>query len=193
VKIYQCPSSPGHPRFLPEVVLFATGGTPTGCRAAVGDYFTTHSVSDPRLTQGHPFTGNTVTALDDNNIRKMTAILDGTSNTLLVSEQAGRPDFWVKGVRQPTNAALTANTWWGPWAGYNSFTTQCFTDDGLTIGGNCSINCQNGQGPYSFHTGGCNTVFCDGSVRFLRVGMNPFTLFALVTREGGVVVAGNDL
>jgi len=41
---------------------------------------------------------------------------------------------------------------------------------------------------YSFHTGGANTVFGDGSVHFLNANMNAGTLGALITLAGAEVV-----
>ena len=44
---------------------------------------------------------------------------------------------------------------------------------------------------YSFHSGGVNALFGDGSVRFIRSSVNVATFAALVTRDGGEVFA-ND-
>jgi prepilin-type N-terminal cleavage/methylation domain-containing protein len=40
----------------------------------------------------------------------------------------------------------------------------------------------------SFHAGGVNTIFCDGSQRFIRDSINPTTWRQLGTRAGGEVV-----
>jgi prepilin-type processing-associated H-X9-DG protein len=41
---------------------------------------------------------------------------------------------------------------------------------------------------YSFHPGGANFVFADGTVHFLSAGINIRILAALITRAGGEVV-----
>ncbi|MGA2062973.1 MAG: DUF1559 domain-containing protein [Thermoguttaceae bacterium] len=46
---------------------------------------------------------------------------------------------------------------------------------------NCGLNDE----PFSFHPGGCNSVFADGSVHFLSENIDPRTMRALVTRAEG--------
>jgi prepilin-type processing-associated H-X9-DG protein len=46
-------------------------------------------------------------------------------------------------------------------------------------------------GAGSFHPGGYNATFADGSVRFLRTTINLETLKALITRSGGEVIAAD--
>jgi prepilin-type N-terminal cleavage/methylation domain-containing protein/prepilin-type processing-associated H-X9-DG protein len=44
----------------------------------------------------------------------------------------------------------------------------------------------------SYHPGGINAAFCDGSVRFFKDSINPRTWFALGTRAGGEVISADS-
>jgi prepilin-type N-terminal cleavage/methylation domain-containing protein/prepilin-type processing-associated H-X9-DG protein len=56
--------------------------------------------------------------------------------------------------------------------------------------GTCVMNCDNQSGDiYSFHTGGANVCFADGSVRFVRESIDINVLVSLVTRGGGEVIS----
>ncbi|MEN6452299.1 MAG: DUF1559 domain-containing protein [Thermoguttaceae bacterium] len=62
-------------------------------------------------------------------------------------------------------------------------------------GANCSWtqnNCGANDEPFGFHTGGCNCVMVDGSVRFLSEKLDPVTLRRLVTRSEGIPIENDD-
>ena len=185
LKLYTCPSTPNNPR---TITVDYSGVTSTG---AAGDYFGPNSFQSTLYGNQSLSGNNACTAMHDGVNRKFTEITDGTSNTILVSEQAGRPGFYILGKQQPSNTAQAAYNQWGPWAAYQVTRIQQFGSDGITAdgpGGPCTINCNNSQGFYAFHSGGANAVFCDGSVRFLRQGLDPNILFGVVTCNGGEVL-----
>ena len=187
LKIFTCPSTPNNPR---TVTVDYSGVTSTG---AAGDYFGPNSFQSNLYGNPALSGNNACTAMHDGVNRKLLEITDGTSNTVLVSEQAGRPDFYIMGVKQASNTGMAAYNQWGPWAAYQVTRIQQFGSDGITAdgpGGPCTINCNNSQGFYAFHTGGANAVFCDGSVRFLSRTLHPNTLFGIVTINGGEVLSG---
>ncbi len=85
-------------------------------------------------------------------------ILDGTSNTLCIVEDALRPEEWRKG--QFVSATGVAGA---PWAdrqnniGLDGATNAGLTSPDVTFGP-CAINCSNEEETYSFHPGGANVV-----------------------------------
>ena len=125
--------------------------------------------------------------LTNNYLTRLAAITDGTAQTLLVTECAGRPKLWRAGHLVPGIYARG-----GAWVGGTLTFGQGSTPDGATKLGPCAINCTNDREVYSFHPGGANAVFADGSVHFLNAGMSIRTLAALVTRAGGEVVSTAD-
>jgi prepilin-type processing-associated H-X9-DG protein len=138
--------------------------------------------SGPRDERGHyegVFPVNATRRLDD--------ISDGTSQTIMMAECAGRPQLW-RGRSQVPNVWLTG----GPWASRNLLWCRGATPDGTAFYGPCAVNCTNDREVYSFHPGGANVVFADGSVRFLRANLDIRVLARLATRAGGEVVSGGD-
>ena len=116
---------------------------------------------------------------------RVSQILDGTSNTIMLAEDAGRPQLWRAGSRISGQPDVLG----GPWAGFLSgFVVRGSNPDG-TSPGPCAINCTNNREVYSFHPSGANVVFADGSVHFLQAGMDIQVLANLVTRSGGEVVS----
>jgi len=131
----------------------------------------------------------------------MTLIADGTSNTFLFAECAGREDVWRGRIMTPaqtdTSLPNVARARGGAWA---------TNDNPYEIGQRVQwpsgtipatvamvINSSNEWGFlfYSFHDGGANFAFADGSIRFIRESTPLRTVGALSTRAGGEVVGGD--
>ena len=63
-------------------------------------------------------------------------------------------------------------------------------DGSANPNGTSFMNVNNTNGDiYSFHTGGANVAFADGSVRFLRDTITIAQLAAMVTKGGGEINA----
>ncbi|MGB8853503.1 MAG: DUF1559 domain-containing protein [Pirellulales bacterium] len=144
-------------------------------------------------------------------------VRDGLSNTLAVVECGNRPLRFFNGrpMGVRSNAATTPcnaknDTTAAAWAdnaatfsldGADPSTgvpnSSCYHTDamgrvppsGVTSGGQCVMNCSNWDEPYSFHPGGVNAVFGDGSVRFLADDVSPLTMIAILTRSGGEITS----
>ena len=171
----------------------------------------------------------------------LSAVIDGTSNTVLIIEDTGRnhPALLYKTMSSYTDgstmcAAGTADAtalaslqngknrgvyrWADPDAGGSGISgppnvadnkfSHYINNNATPLGGpgvagnvaaigntpayatnpdcpwtvnNCGLNDE----PFSFHPGGCNSAFADGSVHFLNENIDPRTMRALVTRAEG--------
>jgi prepilin-type processing-associated H-X9-DG protein len=183
--VLQCPSA-GPNRVVSAD--HAQGAFTGGGEGACTDYGPVASVS-PLLAQlGLVDPGHTGGILTPNIMCRLADIPDGTSSTLLVAEDAGRPELWRAGRLFPDEFALG-----GPWASSaNPVIIWGAGDDGKTLLGSCALTCSNNQQPYSFHPGGANFLLADGSVHFLKTGLDLRTLVRLATRAGGEVIAGGE-
>ena len=179
LQVHVCPSNPAGVHDEP----LALGTISYGTRGYVGDYKANHLLNT--MYQVNGAAGNPV-LLRAGAFQPIAAITDGTSQTTVIHEQAGRPDWYLRGgKKQPSNSGLTNPYWWDAWASWSHFTYQGYAADGLSAGWACAVNCNNAQGIYGFHPGGANVGFCDGSVRFLKETVAVPIVFALATRDGG--------
>jgi len=119
--------------------------------------------------------------------RRFADITDGTSNTILLAECAGRNQWFFMGKRQPTNAAA------GPWAAPNSRIQigGCDPNNINNATGPKAINCRNDKEIYSFHPSGANLALADGSVRHVGNSLSLDIAVALLTRERGETIPGD--
>jgi prepilin-type processing-associated H-X9-DG protein len=187
--VFICPSTPGGIR----QVRLPTSSAPTAAwadpplYAAGGDYYVHHmTITKSDGTTGSPaLTSSNTAAVSAATPLRM--ITDGLSNTIIVDELAGRPDLWIRGARKADQ--YVGQRGWAAWAGYQSNFLQGYTADGLSHPGwACIINCTNDGSIYSFHPGGANSLFLDGSVHFLSETSAVDLILSLATRDGGEAV-----
>ena len=114
-------------------------------------------------------------------------ITDGTANTIMVAEIAGRPKLYQMGRLISSPPYAGGATWSGPGLAQG----QGFDPQRGERLGPCAINCTNNQEVYSFHSGGANVLMADGAVRFLKADIDIRTFARLVTRAGGEIVSGH--
>ncbi|MFO0879639.1 MAG: DUF1559 domain-containing protein [Gemmataceae bacterium] len=186
LKIYHCPSA--------DFGRTATSSSSVyGSRtAAAWDYA---SVNVSSYAPGYTGTANAERrkgVMNDREGSRVADILDGLSNTLMISEDANRPQYFVKGQRSTltpqTGSCGPGCVTGGVWAEHQKAVSVggASSDGATTIGGGpCAINCSNDWEIYAMHTGGANGLLADGSVRFLAAGMDITVLAALCSRAGG--------
>jgi prepilin-type N-terminal cleavage/methylation domain-containing protein/prepilin-type processing-associated H-X9-DG protein len=195
LKLFVCPSAPEQDRYN-VTGPFAYFGT----RGACGDYTITLGV-DPILVQNlwadQP--ANYLGAMNNTPSfdltispsltgTKLLDIRDGTSTTLLLGEDAGRPRLWQAGKAGAADALPG-----GPWNNYKGpIVLRGSTPDGIQVPGQCAINCTNDGEFYAFHTGGANAVFADSHVQFLKASLDIRIAARLITRAGNEVGSDSD-
>ena len=200
--VMECPSDPIAGNAISVSTTDPRSGSTVTFHAAACDYFATVALNSnvsqlgfaPRQDETYTSTDNSsfsyLGALQDDVNTKLSEIRDGTSNTVLVAEMAGRPKAYLTGGFLNPNVA-TKTYGYGAWAHNDKHVVSSYTFDGLTSPGPCGINCSNQFAVYSFHPKGANVVFVDDSVHFLPQEMDEFVFFGLITRAGGEVIPGN--
>ncbi len=196
VPSFLCPSTPVADRMGSSAVVGVTGSPFTG---AAWDYTNVSVVAQPLLAYlnyPNPSGYSSIWRGVISSTGSRTAdITDGLSNTMLATEDAGRPQYWVRGRRitdrePPFGGAGNGVVTGGLWADHQKgFGVEGTSTDGFTLVGPCAINCTNAYEVYSFHTGGAGAAMADGSVRFLQQSMSIRTLAEITTRAAGEVIS----
>jgi prepilin-type N-terminal cleavage/methylation domain-containing protein/prepilin-type processing-associated H-X9-DG protein len=223
LKTFLCPSSPGPPTIVYSAELansfnnFGIAVTPApGLIFGRSDY-----CPDAGMMADLPGisinAGASIICQPPDGPVRITDITDGTSTTLMVVEDAGRPGWYgSKGVAtQPAIGGYTpvmgsyqggvngpAPQGGGAWAdplNYNATNGGDPSGSGIAAGGafmgipaapwSCANGCTNDSEIFAFHTGGSNVVFGDGSVRFVKNGLTMNQVQALLSRAGGEVIS----
>jgi prepilin-type N-terminal cleavage/methylation domain-containing protein/prepilin-type processing-associated H-X9-DG protein len=189
LSLFLCPSSVGSG---PAALQFGSAppGTVVINDLAAGQYVASAGQFDiadsPASNNGVFFRGSHV-ALQD--------ITDGSSQTLMVGERSRNlaDATWVGVV--PGATICTNPAWNLPNCEPSKVMVLGMT--GPSPGGQQWVDTPNYKGAgaddfWSLHSGGCEFLFCDGSVRFLKETINPQIFSQLSTRAGGEVVSADQ-
>jgi prepilin-type N-terminal cleavage/methylation domain-containing protein/prepilin-type processing-associated H-X9-DG protein len=200
ILVLTCPSAPG-----PELrggVLTEPGGVTLAAPMGLLDYGSINEVFPDfyLLNPGLVEPANISGAMQKAVATPLVWITDGTSNTILLAEDAGQPVNYIFGTAQPITVSGTTYTGttgdWG-WAdsgfpysinGADPTTGAIIAQTATTGNPACFINCNNNGEVYAFHSGGANVVMADGSVHFLSRSISPAVFAALCTSAGGEAV-----
>jgi prepilin-type N-terminal cleavage/methylation domain-containing protein/prepilin-type processing-associated H-X9-DG protein len=142
---------------------------------------------------------------------RMTDVIDGTSNSILCYEDAGRNETMHAdhpGYAGSGASGFSPNAYLDPvdsrgrrhwrWAepDNTSGASKPMNNNPTPRGGPSTCpwtyhDCGPNNEWFSFHSGGANACLADGSVRFFRDSIPLRTVYSLGTRDGGEVISDN--
>jgi prepilin-type N-terminal cleavage/methylation domain-containing protein/prepilin-type processing-associated H-X9-DG protein len=169
IKIFFCPTRRGTGSLSPITTGSAITGMPSDYAASVGDSGTV------------PTTG-VFTQVNSNHMTtftKMSAITDGTSNTVMIGEKHIQLGF----INDPIQDGMIFSG-----SEQQTYSRRGGPSNPLAISNTTAINNQFG----SWHTGVCQFVFADGSVRPIKNSIPGTTLGLLTNKSDGLVITDLD-
>ncbi|HEY2155694.1 MAG TPA: DUF1559 domain-containing protein, partial [Isosphaeraceae bacterium] len=184
LSVFLCPSDTG----IGPVTIRDGSGKILSSDLAAGQYVASAGQLEPGE---YPDSNNGVFYRNSRNgIRDIT---DGSSTTLMAGERSRNvaDATWVGAV---TTAQLCTNPRWPVQeCGPGSVLVVSHTGSAATG----TIYVPNSKSSmvddfWSLHRGGCNFLFCDGSVRFIKETVNPLVFSYLSTRAGGELVSADQ-
>jgi prepilin-type N-terminal cleavage/methylation domain-containing protein/prepilin-type processing-associated H-X9-DG protein len=192
LKVLQCPSSANSNRKDDNPDTFPSWNPQVATGDYAGIYWSNSTQSLPGI-------------LSKTDEVRLADVTDGLSNTIHLTESAGKPDRYVNG-KAVFSASSANRVNGGGWCRPASDVPYPvgLASDGASAGSQ-GINVTNGfpltgypsaqfgtDGTgqiYGFHSGGMNALLGDGSVRFVKSSIQLAALQAAISRNGGEVLA----
>jgi prepilin-type N-terminal cleavage/methylation domain-containing protein len=119
-------------------------------------------------------------------------VTDGLSNTILITEDANRPNRVRLGQLAATGTYTVSGAGWA--SRYASFdidgadpATGIVASSSAAVQ-SCVVNCSNENEIYAYHSGLANVLFGDATVRSINNSISATVLISLVTKSRGEVV-----
>lgn len=165
LKVMRCPSAPVGSRFAADYAVCVQ----------------VHSDAVAMLTsQGLLHRArNTYVGLLREHPTRTADVIDGLSNTILLSEDAGRPERYQFG-RYRGGLEVTGSPWATP---DGRFDVNMVCGGGEFGRGGQMMNCTNNNELYSFHPTGAEFLYADGSTKFVGEKIDPDVLISLLTSD----------
>lgn len=174
IPLFVCPSAPGGRNYITD---YAT------CEdfwSVPKSHLVTSGQVAPRSNWENLFRSQLLPDYPNSRPTRMADVSDGLSNTFMLFEDGGRPEKWVGHRRGDPTVAPYEPISGARWADDEAEFWVTSLGEGSRI-----INWTNANEIYSFHPGGCNFLYGDGSVRFHSEEMAPEPFVSLFTRAAG--------
>lgn len=182
--IFTCPSTPVQTPISRAVAKAPRPSLSFSIPLAGCDYETIMGVR-PAIDHAKYDNNNRFSVMHRDSQTKFAAIIDGTSQTIMVSESAARPNVYRRGKSQPM---LQNDQGYGWIDSESAFSLDGASSDGsregcgIIAGCSAAINARNDNEPYSFHPAGALSLFADGHISFESESITLSTFAAQVTR-----------
>ncbi len=185
-----CPSTPGEPRYSVKQPSSYPAPYP-----AISDYMVPGNI-DSNIETSLANLTSTTTFISGTDKRYVRDLTDGTSNTIMIIEDAGRPYVYQKSIQVPGSGLPTSATAiymnLSGWAEPNTSAIRAYTPDGVNYTSayspSCMVNCSNYRAIYGFHRTVANIALADGSARGVSNNVDMETIVHMLTIDGGEVI-----
>jgi type II secretory pathway pseudopilin PulG len=181
---FVCPSTPEQPPVSSAVAKAPRSSLSLSSPLARCDYETIMGVR-PAIDVAKYDNNNRFSVMHRDSRTKISAIIDGTSQTIMVSETAARPSVYRRGRSQPTLQNDQGHGWIDSESAYSlDGASADGSREGCGVSAGCTLamNARNDNEPYSFHLDGACSLFADGHVSYESESISLLIFAAQITR-----------